>query len=73
MPKSTRALIGMVMLDLLIALGAGWMIVQTRTGAWSAADPESAISTITTVAGAAIGVVTAVLLAAYFRHRRLGR
>ncbi|MDE8650252.1 hypothetical protein [Novosphingobium album (ex Liu et al. 2023)] len=72
MKKSTRALVGMVLIDALVMLGAAYMVVQTRTGAWHAPDPAAAISTITSVAGGVVGVVTAVLLVAFFTHRRKG-
>jgi hypothetical protein len=72
MRKSTRALAGMVVLDLVIAAGAAWMVLQVRSGAWQAFDPAEAIARITETAGAAIGVVTAVLLVAFVVHRRRG-
>lgn len=72
MRKSTRALVGMVAMDLIIAAGAAWMLWQVRTGAWNAPDPAEASARIGEVAGAAIGVVTGVLLVAFFVHRRRG-
>ena len=72
MKKSTRALTGMVVLDLIIAGGAAWMILQVRTGAWNAPDPAAAIAYIGQTAGGAIGIVTAVLLVAFVVHRRRG-
>lgn len=72
MKKSTRALVGMVLLDLVILAGAWWMLLQVRTGAWNAADPALAGRRIGEVAGAAIGVITAVLLVAFVVHRRRG-
>jgi hypothetical protein len=72
MRKSTRALVGMVVLDLLILLGAWWMLLQVRTGAWNAPDPALAGQRIGEVAGAAIGVITALLLVAFVVHRRRG-
>lgn len=73
MRKSARALLGMVLLDLLIAAGTGWFVMQVRTGALvTAAPPERAIGTITTIGGSAIGVATAVLLVAFFAHRKRG-
>ncbi|MEO6091408.1 MAG: GlyGly-CTERM sorting domain-containing protein [Novosphingobium sp.] len=71
MKKSTRALVGLVLIDLLLAGGA-WMVQQTRSGAWHEPDPAEAIRTITTIAGGAIGVVTALLLMAFVWHRRQG-
>ena len=72
MKKSTRALTGMFVLDLALAAGAAWMIWQVRIGAWNAPDPGEAIRRITSTAGMAIGIVTAVLLVAFVVHRRKG-
>ncbi len=70
--KSLRALVGMAVIDVLLLAAAGWMVLQTRTGAWHAADPEAAVSAITATMGGAIGMVTAILLFAFFHHRRNG-
>ncbi|MBK6412615.1 hypothetical protein [Sphingopyxis sp.] len=72
MKKSTRALVGMVGLDLVVIIGAWWMVGQTRSGAWNAPDPAASISMITSTAGVIVGVVTAVLLFAFAMHRRAG-
>jgi len=72
MKKSTRALTGLIVLDALLAFGAWWMVSQVRSGAWNAIDDAEAITTITQTAGGAIGIVTAVLLVAFFVHRRAG-
>lgn len=72
MKKSTRALVGLVVLDGALAAGAAWMVWQVRSGAWTAPDPPAAISAITSTAGGAIGIVTAVLLLAFVVHRRKG-
>ena len=72
MKKSTRALVGLVVIDTLLGIGALWMVWQTRTGAWHAPNPSEATSTIMATAGGAIGVVTAILLMAFFVHRRRG-
>ena len=45
---------------------------MTRAGQWHAPDEAEAITTITSTAGGAIGIVTAVLLMAFFVHRRAG-
>ena len=45
---------------------------QVRSGAWNAPDPGEAIRRITSTAGMAIGIVTAVLLVAFVVHRRKG-
>ena len=71
MKKSTRALLGMVVIDLLLALGALWLVLQISTGdATTTVPPAEAISTITTIAGGAIGIVTGVLLAAWWYWRK---
>jgi len=72
MKKSTRALGGLVVIDLALAAGAAWMVWQVRTGAWNAPDPGEAITSITSTAGGAIGIVSAVLLVAFVVHRRKG-
>ena len=73
MRKSTRALVGMVVLDLILLAGTGWMVLQVRSGAWTTnVPPEEAIGTITSIGGAAIGVVSVVLLMAFFAHRKKG-
>lgn len=72
MKKSTRALVGLVAVDALLALGAAWMVWKTRSGQWTAPDPAAAISTITVTVGGAIGIVTVILLMAFALHRRHG-
>lgn len=72
MKKSTRALIGLAVIDGALALGAAWMVWVTRAGQWHAPDEAEAITTITSTAGGAIGIVTAILLMAFFVHRRAG-
>ncbi|HEY0597865.1 hypothetical protein [Sphingopyxis sp.] len=72
MKKSTRALVGLVGLDLIVILGAWYMVEQTRSGAWNSNDPAASISMMTTGAGTIVGVITAVLLLAFVMHRRAG-
>jgi hypothetical protein len=72
MKKSTRALAGLVLLDLIVFLGAWYMVAQTRSGAWNSNDPAESIRLITTGAGTMIGVISVVLLIAHFVHRRAG-
>jgi len=72
MKKSTRALVGLLVLDLALALGAAWMVWQTKTGAWHAPDEAAAITTITSTAGGAIGIVTVILLMAFAVQRKRG-
>ena len=64
MKKSTRALAGMVVLDALLVAGAAWMVMQVKSGAWTAPDPAATIAEITRTAGGAIGIVTALPLVA---------
>lgn len=72
MKKSQRALAGMVVIDALVLLGAAWMVLQTKSGAWHSSDPATAISMIMTTAGGVVGVVSAILLMAWLIHRRAG-
>ena len=72
MKKSTRALVGLVVIDALLLARAAWMVWQTKSGAWHAPDEAAAISAITTTAGGAIGIVTALLLMASWMHRKKG-
>lgn len=73
MRKSTRALLGMVVLDVLVLLGTSWMVMQVRSGAWkTTGSPGEAIGLITTTGGAVIGIVSAVLIMAFFLHRKRG-
>lgn len=74
MKKSTRALLGMVVLDLLLAFGALWLVMQVKSGATTTSvPPEEAIATITSTIGTAIGVITGVLLVVWFYWRRQER
>jgi len=70
--KSTRALLGLVLLDLVVVAGAWWMIDRTQSGAWSSNDPAGTISMVTTTAGMMVGVISALLLIAFVMHRRAG-
>lgn len=73
MKKSTRALAGMLVIDLLILAGVAWFVMDIRSGTTALAlSPAEAISTVTTIGGGAIGVVTGVLLVAFFVHRKRG-
>ena len=72
MKKSTRALVGLIRLDLIVIIGAWWMIERTRSGAWNSNDPAGSITMVTTTAGMMVGVISAVLLLAFFMHRRAG-
>lgn len=72
MKKSRRALAGLVLLDLIVIAGAWWMIERTRSGAWQSNDPAGSITMVTTTAGMLVGVISTVLLFAFFLHRRAG-
>jgi membrane associated rhomboid family serine protease len=74
MRPSTRALIGLVVLDTLIVAGAAWLVSQIRSGAAkTAVPPAEAIETITSIAGSAFGLVTGLLAVAFVVLRRQGR
>lgn len=72
MKKSTRALIGLIGIDLLLLLGIVWLVMQVKGGASTSVPPEEAISTITSIGGGAIGIVTAILGLVWFIQRRKG-
>lgn len=72
MKTSTRALIGMLVLDAIIAAGVVWFVMDIRRGAALTVPPAEAISTVTTIGGGAIGIVTGILLVAFFVHRKRG-
>ncbi len=72
MKKSTRALLGLVLLDLIVVAGAWWMIDRTQSGAWNSNDPAGSITMVMTTAGMLVGVISAVLLLAFVMHRRAG-
>lgn len=72
MKKSTRALVGMLVLDLLILAIVAWLVIGIKRGASLTVPPDEAISTITSIGGGAIGIVTALLLMAFVVHRRRG-
>lgn len=72
MKKSTRALLGMLVIDGLIAAGVAWFVMDIRNGAALTVPPAQAIDTVTTIGGGAIGLVTGVLLVAFFVQRKRG-
>lgn len=72
MKKSTRALVGMVVLDLIILAGTAWLVGTIRGGASLTVPPAEAIQTVTQIGGGAIGIVSAILLMAFFVHRKRG-
>ena len=72
MKKSTRALVGLVVIELFLLGGTAWMVMQTKSGAWHSDSPGEAISLITSTGGAAMGLVGVILLLAFFHHRKNG-
>jgi len=72
MKKSTRALVGLVVLELFLLGGTTWMLMQTRSGAWHTSSPDEALSLIASTGGVAMGLVGVILLLAFFHHRRNG-
>ena len=73
MKKSTRALVGMIVLDGIVLAGAAWFVWQIKTGVVkTTVPPADAIVRITTIGGQIVGVITAVLLVVWFVHRRNG-
>ncbi|WP_116970925.1 hypothetical protein [Blastomonas sp. UPD001] len=72
MKKSTRALVGLVVLELVILIGAWWLVSQVQSGAMQAPDPGAAITQITQTAGGAMGIIAVVLVLAFVHHRRKG-
>ena len=72
MKKSTRALLGLVLLDAIILIGAWYMVAQTKSGAGNSNDPAASIEMISTGAGALVGFSSVVLLLAFVMHRRAG-
>jgi len=72
MKKSTLALLGMLVIDVLILAGTAWFVMTIRSGAALTVPPAEAISTVTTIGGGAIGIVTGILLVAFFVHRKRG-
>lgn len=72
MRKSTRILIGLAVIEAMLAGGAGYMMAQTRSGAWKTDNQGEAIRVITEIMGGAMGVAAGVLLVAFFFQRRQG-
>lgn len=72
MKKSTRALVGLVVLELVVLAGAWWMVGQVQSGAIQAPDPAEAIARISEVTGGVMAVLAVVLILAFIAHKRRG-
>lgn len=72
MKKSTRALVGMVVLDALILCGAACLVGTIKGGARLTVPPAEAIQTVTQIGGGAIGIVSGILFVAFLYHRKNG-
>lgn len=62
----------MVILDAVILAGTAWFVGAIKGGASLTVPPEEAIQTVTQIGGGAIGIVTGILLVAFFVHRKNG-
>lgn len=72
MKKSTRALVGLVVLELVVLAGAWWLVGQVQSGAIQAPDPAEAIARISEVTGGVMAVLAVVLILAFITHKRRG-
>ena len=73
MKRSTRALVGMVVIDLALLGGAAWLIDKVTSGEWKpTVPPAEAISTIGSTFGAAIGFLSVPLALVFVLQRRKG-
>ncbi len=72
MKRSTRAILGLLVIELALMYGMLWMVAQVKTGAWHAPDPGKSITTITAICGSAMGIAGAILLVAFIRFRIRG-
>lgn len=57
MRKSTRMFVLLLVVEVLLVLGAVYMVGQVSGGNWNTPDPQEAVSRIMTVIGAAIPLV----------------
>lgn len=72
MKKSTFVLIVLLVIELLLAGGAAFMVWQVKSGGWNTADPAEVLSRILTVAFGAAPIVALPFLIIYFSARRRG-
>ena len=73
MKKSTRALVGLVVIDLALLGGAAWLIAKVTSGAWkTTVPPIEATGTIGSIFGSAIGFISVLLALVFVIQRRKG-
>lgn len=73
MKRSSRALLGMVVLDVLLLAGVAWLVWLVHSGAVRTTVPAGeAITTITSIGGGVVGAITGLLLFVFVYHRRRG-
>lgn len=73
MKRSTRALVGMVVIDAGLLLGATWLVNQIGSGLMKTTVPPSeAIGTIGSIFGGAIGFISVLLALVFVLQRRKG-
>lgn len=73
MKKSTRALVGLVVLDAIFVAGTAWFVWLVKSGSVrTTIPPDEAIAQITALGGGLIGFVSVILAIAWFIHRRNG-
>ena len=73
MKKSTRALVGMVVIDAGLLGGAAWLVGKLTSGEWKTnVPPSEATSTVGTVFGGAIGFLSVLLALVFVVQRRKG-
>ncbi len=71
MKKSTRALVGMVVIDVALLGGAAWLVGKITSGEWKTTVPAGdAISNITSIFGGAIGFLSVLLGLVFVLQRR---
>lgn len=73
MKRSTIVFLLLGVIELVLILGAAFMVSQVMSGAWNAPDPGEALSRILTVAGAAIPLVAIPFAIIAFGLRRKGQ
>ena len=72
MKQSTLILILLAIIELLLVVGTLYMVSQVTSGAWTAPDPQEALSRILSVMGAAIPLVALPFIVLAVSLRRKG-